>query len=101
MSAALLPYPKVPPSGDIRQQIDRLPPAERVEVLRSLLGEAACRQLGIAPIPPGFVLSVVIPVFNERAWLAEVLRRINDHPAARLAELLPWNWPKPSISAAA
>lgn len=29
---------------------------------------------------------------DPQAWLAEVLRRINDHPAARLAELLPWNW---------
>jgi transposase len=38
---------------------------------------------------------------DPQAWLAEVLRRINDHPAARLAELLPWNWPKPSIGAAA
>jgi len=38
---------------------------------------------------------------DPQAWLADVLRRINDHPAARLAELLPWNWPKPSIGAAA
>jgi transposase len=29
---------------------------------------------------------------DPQAWLADVLRRINDHPAARLAELLPWNW---------
>jgi len=33
---------------------------------------------------------------NPRAWLADVLRRINDHPASRLNELLPWNWHKPS-----
>ena len=26
------------------------------------------------------------------AWLADVLARIADHPAARLAELLPWHW---------
>jgi transposase len=26
------------------------------------------------------------------AWLVDVLRRINDHPASRLAELLPWKW---------
>jgi hypothetical protein len=25
-------------------------------------------------------------------WLADVLRRIADHPARRLHELLPWNW---------
>ncbi len=29
---------------------------------------------------------------DPRAWLADVLRRIADHPASRLHELLPWNW---------
>jgi transposase len=28
---------------------------------------------------------------DPRAWLAEVLGRIANHPMARLAELLPWN----------
>ena len=32
---------------------------------------------------------------DPQAWLADVLRRINDHPVARLAELLPWNWKDP------
>ena len=29
---------------------------------------------------------------DPQAWLADALRRINDHPALRLGELLPWNW---------
>ena len=29
---------------------------------------------------------------DPRAWLADVLKRIADHPASRLHELLPWNW---------
>jgi hypothetical protein len=29
---------------------------------------------------------------EPRAWLADVLARIADHPASRLAELLPWTW---------
>ena len=29
---------------------------------------------------------------NPQAWLADVLGRINDHPASRLGELLPWHW---------
>ncbi len=29
---------------------------------------------------------------DPRAWLADVLTRINDHPVSRLDELLPWNW---------
>ena len=29
---------------------------------------------------------------DPRAWLADVLARIADHPASRIDELLPWNW---------
>jgi transposase len=29
---------------------------------------------------------------DPRAWLADVLARLQDHPAKRIAELLPWNW---------
>ena len=29
---------------------------------------------------------------DPRAWLADVLARINDHSASKLHELLPWNW---------
>jgi hypothetical protein len=38
---------------------------------------------------------------DPRAWLADVLGRIADHPASRLAELLPWNWAKARELAAA
>jgi len=29
---------------------------------------------------------------DPRAWLADVIARIADHPARRLDELPPWNW---------
>jgi transposase len=29
---------------------------------------------------------------DPRAWLADVIARIADHPVRRLDELLPWNW---------
>jgi transposase len=29
---------------------------------------------------------------DPRAWLADVLARLPEHPAKRVAELLPWNW---------
>jgi transposase len=29
---------------------------------------------------------------DPRAWLADVLARLPDHPAKRIHELLPWNW---------
>lgn len=51
-------------------------PARRVDILQKLLGEAACRSIGIYPIPAGFKLSVVIPVYNEERWLAELVRRV-------------------------
>ena len=38
---------------------------------------------------------------DPQAWLEDVLRRIADHPASRLDELLPWNWRIPAINTAA
>jgi hypothetical protein len=36
---------------------------------------------------------------NPQHYLADVLARIADHPARRIAELLPWNW-KPTVARA-
>jgi glycosyltransferase involved in cell wall biosynthesis len=60
----------------VRQQIKDLSLTERVELLHDLLGEAACRHIGVYPIPTGFKLSVVIPVFNEERWLRELIERV-------------------------
>jgi glycosyltransferase involved in cell wall biosynthesis len=62
--------------------LSRLPStsAERLELLNNLLGEAACRRLGIFPIPDGFKLSVVIPVFNEHQSVREIVRRVQAVP---------------------
>lgn len=38
---------------------------------------------------------------DPRAWLADVLRRLPDHSAGRIDELLPWNWQKPQAEAQA
>jgi glycosyltransferase involved in cell wall biosynthesis len=49
---------------------------QRVKQLEDLLGEAACRRLGIYALPPGFRLSVVIPVYNELHTVSEVVARV-------------------------
>ena len=38
---------------------------------------------------------------DPRAWLADVLARIADHPASRLHDLLPRNWKKQQAANAA
>jgi glycosyltransferase involved in cell wall biosynthesis len=70
------------PPAEAEGLLRRLPatPEERVALLQQLLGEPACRQLGIYPIPPGFKLSVVIPVYNEERWIREVVRRVQAVP---------------------
>ena len=36
---------------------------------------------------------------DPQAWLADVLARINNLPASRLDELLPWNWTPTALAA--
>jgi len=38
---------------------------------------------------------------DPRAWLADMLARLPDHPARRIAELLPWNWKRDRMKVAA
>ena len=38
---------------------------------------------------------------DPQAWLADILRRIADHPASQLHELLPWHWKLRQTRAAA
>mgnify|MGYP001822771709 CR=1 FL=1 len=56
---------------------------ERAAVMYSLIGTAKLNDV------------------DPQAWLADVLARIADHPAQHLTDLLPWNWHKQSIPAAA
>ncbi len=58
-------------------------PEARYPLLRRLLGEAACRKLGIYAIPEGFKLSVVIPVYNEEQWVRELVRRVQAVPVPK------------------
>jgi glycosyltransferase involved in cell wall biosynthesis len=54
--------------------------AEWYEGLRETLGEAACRQLGFYVIPADMLLSVVIPIYNERSTLTNIIDRVKAVP---------------------
>jgi glycosyltransferase involved in cell wall biosynthesis len=61
-------------------QFDQQTDAERWQMVRQLLGEGACRQLGLYPVPDDFKLSVVIPVFNEKQWIGKLVERVQAVP---------------------
>ena len=48
--------------------------------LKETLGEAACRQLGFYVIPPDWVLSVVVPIYNEKDRWRELVDRVRSVP---------------------
>src|SRR5215212_6242553 len=74
--------PETEPTTDVDALLAEVArdPRRRVEVLQALLGEPACRQIGIYPIPDDFKLSVVIPVYNEERWIREIVRRVREVP---------------------
>ncbi len=57
--------------------------AERKEWLLKTLGEAFCRKLGVFRVPDTLMLSVVIPVYNERNTIHEILRRVRAVPVKK------------------
>jgi glycosyltransferase involved in cell wall biosynthesis len=68
---------KVPPPSDDRAALRS---AADTQQLRQLLGDPVSRQLGVYPLPDGFILSVVVPVFNERRTVKELVRRVRAVP---------------------
>jgi glycosyltransferase involved in cell wall biosynthesis len=54
--------------------------AHRRNWLIETLGEPFCRKLGLFRIPEGFTLSVVIPAYNEKSTIEEILRRVRAVP---------------------
>ena len=51
--------------------------------LQRLLGETACRQLGFYAIPSHLLLSVIIPVYNERDTIHDILARVKAVPVRK------------------
>ncbi|MDO4558682.1 MAG: glycosyltransferase family 2 protein [Planctomycetia bacterium] len=51
--------------------------------VRGILGESACRALGLFAVPDDFLLSVVVPVYNEERTLETVLRTISEVPVRK------------------
>lgn len=47
-----------------------------VRRMHAQLGESICRRLGIYPLPAGFQLSVIVPVFNESGTISDVISRL-------------------------
>ena len=49
---------------------------QRINLLENLLGKGVCHKLGLFRIPEDFLLSVVIPIYNEEKTLANVVDRV-------------------------
>jgi glycosyltransferase involved in cell wall biosynthesis len=71
----------VDPSGPADLEASsRVIDEDRRDWLLKNLGESVCRKIGVNPIPGDFVLSVVIPVYNEAKTIHEILRRVRAVP---------------------
>jgi glycosyltransferase involved in cell wall biosynthesis len=53
-------------------------PRDTFDVLEQLLGPVVCRRLGIYRLSDDFLLSVVVPIYNEAGTVEEVIRRVRN-----------------------
>jgi glycosyltransferase involved in cell wall biosynthesis len=58
-------------------------PRRRLQWLIEQLGEANSRRLGLFVVPEDLVLSVVMPVYNEKRTIDEILRRVRATPITK------------------
>src|SRR4051812_8554091 len=88
---ATFPFPAGPTTGTDLSRLDastqpdpdlsvRPYSAAWYERLKRTLGEITCRQLGLYAIPDDFLLSVVIPVYNEERTLQSLIDRVRAVP---------------------
>lgn len=48
----------------------------KIDILQRVLGDDLCSPLGLVQLPDDFLLSVIVPVYNEAATIHEVVRRL-------------------------
>jgi len=69
---------------EVFRDLDEVPFSQAwYDALCRRLGETTCRRLGIYAIPDDFVLSVVMPAYNERPTIAAALSRVRRVPSRK------------------
>ena len=77
--ATALPNDRAPSFATAESMDD----SERRKWLLETFGEAFCRKIGVFRIPDTLTLSVVIPVYNEKNTIHEILRRVRAVPVKK------------------
>ncbi len=83
MDALSRPTASVPSTLDLDNLKAPFDENERMDWLLQVLGEPVCRQLGLYRMPEDLVLSVVIPVYNERETIHEIVRQVRAVPVRK------------------
>ena len=80
------------PTEELDRLLDQVAasPNERYHVLQRLLGDAACRQLGIFRVPTGFKISVVIPVFKVLLTVLQLPRSFSPVDSLSTGRDISW-----------
>jgi hypothetical protein len=71
--------------GKTARHIRSFPPEAEFAVVQGVVYRRAAALYSL-------IESAKLNGLNPQHYLADVLARIADHPARRIAELLPWNW---------
>lgn len=74
------PLPDSPNDRDSQSRADQSKfwHADYVREMHAFLGASACRKLGIYQLPEGFLLTVIVPVFNEQKTIGTVIKRLRE-----------------------